>query len=157
MISLNFIMVDRTRASYIKEGEEDYLRRIRRFTTYKRTEVKPVKISGGISDEEVIHREGLNILEKIEHGDYLIALDKGGRQYSSEGLASLLRRLSVENRGQICFIIGGPLGLSQEIIKKAHQTLSLSEMTLTHEMVRLVLAEQVYRAFTIIKGHKYHK
>ncbi|MBN1904854.1 MAG: 23S rRNA (pseudouridine(1915)-N(3))-methyltransferase RlmH [Deltaproteobacteria bacterium] len=157
MIRLNFIMVDRTRASYIREGEEEYLKRIKRFISYKWTEVKPVKITRGISDEEVIRREGLNILEKIEHGDYLIALDKGGRQYSSEGFASLLRRLSDENRGQVCFIIGGPLGLSEDIKKRANQTVSFSEMTLTHEMVRLILTEQIYRAFTILEGHKYHK
>ncbi len=157
MIRLKFIMVDRTRSSYIREGEEDYLKRIKRFISYKWTEVKPVKITRGISDEEVIRREGKHIIEKIEQGDYLIALDKGGRQYSSEGFASLLRRLSVENRGQVCFIIGGPLGLSEDVKKKADQAVSLSEMTLTHEMVRLILTEQIYRAFTIIEGHKYHK
>jgi 23S rRNA (pseudouridine1915-N3)-methyltransferase len=157
MIRLNFIMVDRTRASYIREGEEEYLERIKRFVNCKWTEVKPVKITRGISDEEVIYKEGEHIIEKIEHGDYLIALDKDGRQYSSEGFASLLRGLSYENRGQICFIIGGPLGLSKDIKKRADLIISLSEMTLTHEMVRLILTEQIYRAFTIIGGHKYHK
>jgi 23S rRNA (pseudouridine1915-N3)-methyltransferase len=157
MIRLNFIMVDRTRASYIKEGEDEYLKRLKRFVNYKWTEVKPVKIIKGISDEEVIRREGEHIIEKIEHGDYLIALDKGGRQYSSEGFASLIKNLSSENRGQVCFIIGGPLGLSDVVKKRANLIISLSEMTLTHEMVRLILTEQIYRAFTILEGHKYHK
>ncbi len=157
MIRLNFIMVDRTRASYIKEGEEEYLKRLKRFISYKWTEVRPVKISKGVSDEEVIRREGEHIIEKIEHGDYLIVLDKGGRQYSSEGFASLIKKLADENRGQVCFIIGGPLGLSEDVKKKANLIISLSEMTLTHEMVRLILTEQIYRAFTIMEGHKYHK
>ncbi|NLD38753.1 MAG: 23S rRNA (pseudouridine(1915)-N(3))-methyltransferase RlmH [Desulfatiglans sp.] len=157
MIRFNFIMVDRTRASYIREGEEEYLKRLKRFVSYKWTEVRPVKITRGISDEEVIRKEGDHIIEKIEHGDYLIALDKGGKQYSSEGFASLIKKLSDENRGQVCFIIGGPLGLSEDVKKRADQTLSLSELTLTHEMVRLILTEQIYRAFTILERHKYHK
>jgi 23S rRNA (pseudouridine1915-N3)-methyltransferase len=157
MIRLNFIMVDRTRASYIKEGEDEYLKRLKRFVNYKWTEVRPVKIIKGISDDEVIHKEGEHILEKILPGDYLIALDKDGKQYSSEGFASLIKKLADENRGQVCFIIGGPLGLSEDVKKRASQIISLSEMTLTHEMVRLILTEQIYRAFTIIEGHKYHK
>jgi 23S rRNA (pseudouridine1915-N3)-methyltransferase len=157
MISLNFIVVDRTRTAYLREGEEEYLKRLKSFISYKWTEVKPVKITRNISDEEVIRREGEHIIEKIEHGDYLIALDKGGRQYSSEGFAYLIKKLSDENRGQVCFIIGGPLGLSEDVKKRAKLIISLSEMTLTHEMVRLLLTEQIYRAFTIMVGHKYHK
>jgi 23S rRNA (pseudouridine1915-N3)-methyltransferase len=157
MIRLNFIMVDRTRATYIKEGEEEYLKRLKRYINYKWTEVRPVKIIKGISDEEVIRREGEHILQKIEQGDYLIALDKGGKQYSSEGFAVLLKRLADEDKGQVCFIIGGPLGLSDVVKKKVNLIVSLSEMTLTHEMVRLILVEQIYRAYTIMEGHKYHK
>lgn len=150
-------MVDRTRESYIKEGEDEYLKRLKRFVNYKWTEVRPVKIIKGISDEEVIRREGEHIIEKIEHGDYLIVLDRGGKQYSSEGFASLLKKLADENKGQVCFIIGGPLGLSEEVKKRANLIVSLSEMTLTHEMIRLILTEQIYRAFTILEGYKYHK
>ena len=69
----------------------------------------------------------------------------------------MLKKLSVENKGRICFIIGGPLGLSKDVLERADQVMSLSEMTLTHEMTRLILTEQIYRAFTIIDGHKYHK
>ena len=69
----------------------------------------------------------------------------------------MFKKLSMENRSQICFVIGGPLGLSKDVLKRADYILSISEMTLTHEMVRLILTEQVYRAFTIIEGHKYHK
>ena len=157
MLKLNFIVVDRTRSSFIKEGEQEYLKRMKRFVGFTWTEVRPVRITKGISDEEVIRQEGLNILAKTEPGDHLIALDKGGKRYSSEGFASMLKKLSVENKGRICFIIGGPLGLSKDVLERADQVMSLSEMTLTHEMTRLILTEQIYRAFTIIDGHKYHK
>ena len=150
-------MVDRTRSSFIKEGEQEYLKRIKRFVSFKWIEVKPERITKSRSDEEIVRKEGENIVAKIDPGDYLIVLDKGGKQYSSEGFASMVKKLSVENRGRVCFIIGGPLGLSKDILEKADRIISLSEMTLTHEMVRLVLTEQIYRAFTIIGGHKYHK
>ena len=157
MLKLNFIVVDRTRASFIKEGEQEYLKRMKRFVSLRWTEVKPVSIKKNISDEEVIKKEGENILAKTGPGDYLIALDRKGRQYSSEGFASLLKRLSVENNGWVCLITGGPLGLSDNVLDKADLVISLSEMTLTHEMARLIVTEQAYRALTIIEGRKYHK
>ena len=157
MLKLNFIVVDRTRASFIKEGEEEYFKRLKRFVSFKWTEVRPVRITKSTSDEEVIRKEGESILAKIEPGDYLIALDRTGKQYSSEGFASMFKKLSLENRGQICFVIGGPLGLSKGVLKRADHIMSISKMTLTHEMARLILTEQIYRAFTIIEGHKYHK
>ncbi len=157
MLKLKFIVVDRTRSSFIKEGEDEYLKRLKRFAGYKWIEVKPVRITKSITDDEVIRKEGENILAKIEPGDYIIAMDRTGRQYSSEEFASMFKKLSNKNPGQICFIIGGPLGLSGDIIKKAGSVISLSKMTLTHEMARLILTEQIYRAFTIMEGHKYHK
>ena len=157
MLKLNFIVVDRTRSHFIREGEEEYLERLKRFISFKWSEVKPVRITKNRSDEEVIKKEGDNILAKAESGDYMIALDSSGRQYSSEGFASMFKKLSAENRGQICFVVGGPLGLAKEVLNRADHIVSLSKMTLTHEMARLILTEQIYRAFTIIKGHNYHK
>lgn len=157
MLRLNFIVVDRTRSSFIREGEEEYLKRLKRFVGYRWTEVKPVKISKNTPDEEIIKKEGENILAKVEAGDYMIALDRTGKQCSSEYFAAMFKKLSVENKGQVCFVIGGPLGLSKDVLYRADHIMSISEMTLTHEMVRLILTEQIYRAFTIIEGHKYHK
>jgi 23S rRNA (pseudouridine1915-N3)-methyltransferase len=157
MLKIKFIVVDKTKASFLKEGEAFYLDRIRRYAQTEWTEVRPVKITKGIQDEEVKRTEGHAILQKVGTGDYLIALDKSGRQYDSEGLAEWLKKLSIDIRGFVCFTIGGPVGLSAEVVEKAGSVLSLSKMTLTHEMSRLVLLEQIYRAFTIIQGEKYHK
>ena len=96
-------------------------------------------------------------MRKTGQGDYIAALDRSGRQYSSDGLADLLKKLSVNIRGSVCFMIGGPLGLSEEILDKADAVIALSKMTFTHEMSRIILLEQTYRAFTIIQGEKYHK
>lgn len=157
MLKLKFIMIDKTRAQFIKEGENFYLDRIKRYAQTEWIEVRPTRIIKGISDEEVKRKEGHSILQKIAPGDFLIALDKSGRQYDSEGLAEWLKKLSLDIRGSVVFTIGGPVGLSAEIIQKAGSVMSLSKMTLTHEMSRIVLLEQVYRAFTIINGEKYHK
>jgi 23S rRNA (pseudouridine1915-N3)-methyltransferase len=157
MLKLKFIMVDKTRSQFLKEGEGFYLDRIKRYSQAEWIEVRPTRIIKGISDEEVKKAEGHAILQKIAPGDFLIALDKSGRQYSSEELAEWLKKLSLDIRGSVAFTIGGPVGLSAEIVQKAGAVMSLSKMTLTHEMSRIVLLEQVYRAFTIINGEKYHK
>jgi 23S rRNA (pseudouridine1915-N3)-methyltransferase len=157
MLKLKFIMVDKTRAPFLKEGEAFYLDRLKRYARTEWVEVKPVRIIKGFQDEEVKRTEGRAILQKAAAGDYLIALDRSGRQYDSEGIAALFRRLSINVRGPVCFTIGGPVGLSNEVLEKADSILSLSRMTLTHEMSRIILLEQVYRAFTIIHGEKYHK
>ena len=89
--------------------------------------------------------------------DYVIALDRSGKAYSSRGLATWLDDISIHVGGWVSFVIGGPLGLSPDILKRAQGVFSLSRLTLTHEMSRLVLLEQLYRAMTILKGEKYHK
>jgi 23S rRNA (pseudouridine1915-N3)-methyltransferase len=157
MLKLKFIMVDKTRAAFIRDGEIHYLDRIKHYTQTEWIEVKPVRITKGISDEDVKKTEGRAILQKVAAGDYLIALDRTGRQYESEGLSEWLKELSINIRGSVCFTIGGPLGLSKDVLEKAGGILSLSKMTLTHEMSRILLLEQAYRALTIINGEKYHK
>ncbi len=131
--------------------------RIEKFTTIEWVEVKPVKIGKGISDETVRQREGESIIKRLESSDFVVALDSRGGQYSSSDLACWIDELMMSVRGSICFVIGGPVGLSNEITDRADHVLSLSKLTMTHEMCRLLLLEQIYRAFTIIKGHKYHK
>jgi len=157
MLKIKIIVVDKTRAPFLKEGEAFYLDRIRRYGQTEWIEVKPVRITKGLPEEEVKKREGRAILQKVETGDYLTALDRSGRQYDSEWLAKWLKALSINIRGSVCFTIGGPIGLSTEILEKSGSVLALSKMTLTHEMSRLVLLEQIYRAFTILNGEKYHK
>ncbi len=157
MLKIHFIFVDRTKVSWLKKGEEEFLKRLKRFVRYRYTEVRPEKMVKGKTDPEIVDKEGERILAKTGKNDYLIALDRSGKQHSSIKLASWLKKLSVDIQGSVCFVIGGPLGLSGDVLNNADSILSLSKMTLTHEMCRLLLMEQVYRAFTIIEGHKYHK
>lgn len=119
-------------------------------------EVKPAKIKKGIPAGKVLALEGSSIFKKFLPRDYIIALDRNGKGYDSRGFADRIRRLAL-TQGRLTFVIGGPLGLSRTLLNKANEILSLSRLTLTHEMCRLLLLEQLYRAFTIINNEKYHK
>ena len=157
MIKIRIIVVDRTRSSFLAKGEAFYLERLQNYAQMEWVEVKPVKMTKGRPEEEILRLEGQALIRKRGSRDYLVALDRSGRQYGSEEFASRLEKLALNASGAIAFMIGGPLGLSREAMTGADETLSLSKFTLTHEMSRLVLLEQIYRAFTILKGEKYHK
>lgn len=156
MLKIKIVVVDRTRAGFLKEGEEFYLKRLKRYAQVEWVEVKPVPIKKGRQDEEIVALEGQVIDKSLLPKEYLIALDRQGAAYDSEGLAARVEHLT-HSQSQLAFVIGGPLGLSKEIVSKADEVIALSKLTLTHEMSRLVLLEQLYRAFTILRGEKYHK
>lgn len=150
--------MDRTRAPFLVEGEALFLDRLKKYARVEWVQVKPSKIKKGRPEKEILELEKEAIIKKVMPHDYLVALDRCGRPCDSEGLARWLDCVSMETGGgAVSFAIGGPLGLSQEILERARKVLSLSRLTLTHEMSRLLLLEQLYRAFTIIRGEKYHK
>lgn len=157
MLKIRIIVVDRTRSPFLKEGESFYLKRLRQYVKVEWIEVKPAPIKKGRTEEDVLMEEGQAIARRVEPRDYRVALDRSGDPFDSEGLAGWLEDLSTKVPGWLSFLIGGPLGLSKPLLEGADKVLSLSRLTLTHEMSRLVLLEQLYRAFTIMKGEKYHK
>ena len=157
MLKLKIIVVDRTRSPFLKEGESFYLERLRRYAHTEWVEVKPARIKKGRPQHEILSAEGASIIKKLLPRDYLIALDRSsGKALDSEGLAARIDELSFSH-SKLTFVIGGPLGLSKDILHRAGEILSLSRLTLTHEMSRLLLLEQLYRAFTILNNEKYHK
>jgi len=150
------IVVDRTRMGFLKEAQDLYLGRLSHYTSLEWIEVKPMRYKKGLNPERILDKEASLIRKKIDPVDYVIVLDRQGRTYSSEEFASHLERLFHQGR-PILFLIGGPLGIQNKLLETAHETISLSSMTLTHEWSRVLLLEQVYRAFTIIRGESYHK
>ena len=156
MLKLRIIVVDRTRSSFLKQGESHYMDRLKRYARTEWIEVKPVKIKKGKPFAEIVAVEGISLLNNILPRDYMVALDRSGRSFDSKGLAAWIEQLSLSH-DRMAFVIGGPLGLSDGVLETAHAVFSLSSLTLTHEMSRLLLLEQLYRAFTIIRGEKYHK
>jgi 23S rRNA (pseudouridine1915-N3)-methyltransferase len=157
MLKMRIIVVDRTRLPFLKTGEGFYLDRLRKYVQVDWIAVKPVKISQGRPVKEILAAEGDRIAQRLGQRDYLICLDKSGNHYDSERFAAWLNSLVDRGEQWVTFIIGGPLGLSKDIIHRSREVLSLSQFTLTHEMSRLILLEQLYRAFTILRGEKYHK
>lgn len=155
MLKIRIIVADRTRSSFLKEGESVYLKRLRKYVPVDWEEVRTAK--KGNRDEEILKEEGEALGRKISAKDYLVALDPEGELFSSEELARWLEQLSRRAPGGVSFLIGGPLGLSKTLLERAQRVLSLSRLTFTHEMSRLLLLEQLYRAMTILKGEKYHK
>jgi 23S rRNA (pseudouridine1915-N3)-methyltransferase len=156
MMNIRIIVVDRTRSLFLRKGEAFYRERLARYARLEWVEVKPERITKGKTDEEVLAKEGLSIARRLEAREHIIALDRSGKTYTSEGLARRLDALA-RSAVPVAFVIGGPLGLSGEAMQRARETISLSRLTFTHEMSRIILLEQLYRAFTILKNEKYHK
>ncbi len=156
MLKLRFIVVDRTKVPFLAEGENFFKKRLSRYARLEWIESKPVKIKKGETDNRILTLEGELIVKRFLAKDYIIALDRSGKDYDSIELANHINKLTFLH-SQLTFVIGGPLGLSKAILTNAHEKLSLSKFTLTHEMSRLFLLEQLYRAFTILNGEKYHK
>jgi len=156
MLKIKIIVVDRTRSPFLKQGETFYLKRLERYAKTEWVETKPAGIKKGRPISGILDAEGDSIAKNFVLRDYIIALERSGKAYGSEELASHIEKLSLTH-DRLTFVVGGPLGLSKAILDRSHEIFSLSRLTLTHEMSRLLLLEQLYRAFTIIKGEKYHK
>ena len=156
MLKIKIIVVDRTRSSFLKQGESFYLERLQRYAHTEWVEIKPAKIKKSTPADSILTAEGAFIAKRLSPRDYVVALDRSGTAYDSKGLAARIEKISRYNL-RLAFIIGGPLGLSKTILDGANEIFSLSRLTLTHEMSRLILLEQLYRAYTIIHNEKYHK
>ncbi len=156
MLRIKIIVVDRTRASFLQQGESFYLDRLARYARTEWVEVRPAKIKKGVPTEKILAMEGAAIAKRFGPRDHIIALDRSGKTHESVGLADRIEKSALRSISPV-FIIGGPLGLSKKILDRANEIFSLSQLTLTHEMSRLILLEQLYRAFTILNNEKYHK
>jgi 23S rRNA (pseudouridine1915-N3)-methyltransferase len=135
----------------------EFERRARRYFPLEVVEVKEESASRGRTSQQVMEEEGKRLLARVPAGAEVVALDRKGSQWSSEQLAQYLEDLAVRSSPGAAFLIGGALGLSDEVLDRANRRLSLSALTLPHELARLVVAEQLYRAGTILRGEPYHK
>ncbi len=135
----------------------EYERRVGRYWTFEAVEVREERAGKGKSDEQVRAAESRRLLDRIPPGFEVIALTRDGERWSSTHFARHLERLAVSAHPGAAFLIGGALGLADEALQRADRRLSLSPLTLPHELARLVLAEQLYRAGTIVRGEPYHK
>jgi 23S rRNA (pseudouridine1915-N3)-methyltransferase len=159
-MQIQVIAVGKIRERYLAAGIAEYEKRLRPYVKLRVVEVdddrRPASLSPAQQDR-ILAREGEKILAVVPEGSVTVALAVDGKPYSSEELAAFIRKREVSGASQMTFIIGGDLGLSPFVLERCDLRLSLSSMTFTHPMVRLILIEQIYRAYRIMRGEPYHK
>ena len=148
--------VGKANEPFVKAGVEDFSKRISKYFPTEWHIIAPPKNAGLLSETELKKKEADIILSMLRPEDYLCALDERGKPFSSERLAHFLQLRANESVRQLVFLIGGAFGLDDAVWKRANHLWSLSELTFPHQLVRLILAEQVYRACTILRNEKYH-
>lgn len=159
-MNISIITVGKLKEKYLKLGIDEYLKRLSAYAKVEIIEVADEKAPEELSEVEMMQvkqKEGERILAKLSADTYVIALAIQGKMQSSEELAKELDRLATYGKSKIAFVIGGSLGLSNEVLKRSNEQLSFSRMTFTHQLMRLILVEQIYRAFRINRGEPYHK
>jgi len=159
-VNISIISVGKLKEKYLKAGIEEYTKRLGSYSKINEIEVADEKAPEQLSDadmEIVKKKEADRIMAKISADAYVIALAIDGKMKTSEQLAKDIESLMTYGRSKIVFVIGGSLGLHDEVLKRADEKLSFSKMTFPHQLMKLILVEQVYRAFRIMKGEPYHK
>jgi len=158
MIKINLVVVGKNKHDWLTQGIRHYQKLVKKYQVdLEFNVVKDEKIDQKKDSELVLDKEAERIFKYLSKDSYRIVLDVSGKILSSEELANLLRNKLNTGKSEFVFIIGGPLGVSEKIVKNCHFRLCLSGMTFTHQLSRLILSEQIFRAFSIIKGDKYHK
>jgi 23S rRNA (pseudouridine1915-N3)-methyltransferase len=160
IVNISIITVGKLKEKYLKQGIDEYIKRMSVYAKIEVVEVPDEKAPEVLSDAEmnqVKAKEGERILTKINPDAHVIALAINGKMKSSEQLAADIDKLATYGKSKIAFVVGGSLGLSDTVLKRADEKLSFSPMTFPHQLMRLILVEQVYRSFRINRGEPYHK
>ena len=155
-MKIDLVLVGKSDQKYLQEGIDIYLKRLKHYCQFEMKVIPDLKSTKSISEEQQKEKEGELIMNQIKDSDFVILLDERGESLSSVDFAQLIEKRQVAGTRKISFVIGGPYGFSKEAYAKANAKLLLSAMTFSHQMVRLLFIEQLYRAFTIINGEPYH-
>ena len=159
-MKIKVVTVGKLKEKYLKDGIAEYSKRISRFAKLEMIELADEKTQDKASESEnqkILEIEGQRILSKVGDRDFVIALAIEGKTFSSEEFSKQLEEASIKGFSTLTFIIGGSLGLAQDVKKRSNLSVSFGRLTLPHQLMRLVLVEQIYRAFTIQQGSPYHK
>lgn len=154
-MKIKLITIGKTDERYLKEGIDKYVARLKHYIDFEIKEIPDVKMGKKQNTSIQKDLEGQEILKFITKSDFVVLLDEKGREFSSRTYSQFIQKRM--NAGlNLVFVIGGPFGFSEEVYAKSNQKIALSQMTFSHQMVRLFFAEQLYRSFSILKGEKYH-
>ena len=155
-MKITLLTVGKTDKDWVKQGIDIYVSRLKHYIPFSINEIPELKNVSALSKDQIKVREGELILKNIKPTDDVILMDEHGKEYTSVDFASYLqKKISYEGKDMV-FVIGGAYGFSEEVYKRANGKISLSKMTFSHQMVRAIFAEQLYRAFTIMRGEPYH-
>lgn len=150
------LVIGKTDAAYIRAGIEEYEKRLSRYVPYEMKVLPDVKNSKNMSEALQKEKEGEMILGEFLGTDFVVLLDEKGKQYSSVGFSEFLAQKMLNGTKRLVFVVGGPYGFAEAVYQRANDKISLSKMTFSHQMVRMIFAEQLYRAMTIMRGEPYH-
>lgn len=156
-MNIKIIALGKIKEKFLKDGIDEFLKRLKPYASVEIIELPQIEIKDENLTDKILKEEGENILSKIKPQSYVITLEIKGRMLSSEDFAAKIADLTNEGIGEIIFVIGSSCGLSPIVSSRANFKLSISKMTFLHNFALLILVEQIYRAFKIIKGEKYHK
>ena len=155
-MEIKLLTVGKTDVAWVKEGLDLYGSRLRHYVPFTVSEIPELKKVSALSQAQIKEKEGELILKNVGPQDVLVLLDEHGHEYRSMEFAEHLQKLMARGAKTLVFAIGGAYGFSEEVYARSHERISLSRMTFSHQMVRTIFAEQLYRAFTILKGEPYH-
>ena len=155
-MKLSFWSIGKNNESYVHQGVEEFTKRISRYFKVDWQIIPAPKNAASLSEQDLKKKEGETILGMLDKDDHLVALDERGKQWNSEGLAEFLQARANQGTKRVVFLIGGAYGIDEAVLKRADHRWSLSQLVFPHQLVRLILAEQVYRACTILRNEKYH-
>jgi 23S rRNA (pseudouridine1915-N3)-methyltransferase len=155
-MKITLLSIGKTEDAYIRTGMDKYLKRLKHYTRLEVTELPELKNTKALTQEQQKAKEAEMLFKKIASTDFVILLDEKGTELSSGQFAAYLDKKAIASTPNLVFIIGGPYGFDPAAYQRANDKLSLSRMTFSHQMVRLFFIEQLYRAYTIIKGEPYH-
>ena len=159
-MKIKLIVVGKLKEKYLKEGIQEYIKRISRFAKFEIIELPDEKTPDGASElqtKAILDKEGKRIIEKIQDREFVFSLAIEGEQLTSEKFSRFMEEKMIGGYSTLTFVIGGSLGLSEKVKKRSNYLLSFGRFTLPHQLMRLILIEQIYRSFTIQQGSPYHK
>ena len=155
-MKIHLLVVGKTTATYISDAVDEYCRRLKHYITFDMEVIPELKNTKSLSMEVQKEKEGELILKALQPGDVVVLLDEHGKEMRSLEFAEYMKRKMNTVNKRLVFVIGGPYGFSEKVYQAAHEKISMSKMTFSHQMIRLIFVEQIYRAMTILNGGPYH-
>ena len=156
-LKIKIIAIGKIKEKYIQNGIDEFLKRLTPYSSISIVEISPVQLKDENLVEKALTEEGEKVLANIKPLDFVITMEIKGKEFSSEEFADKIKQLTNDGIQEIVFVIGSSCGIGKNVSKRANLKMSMSKMTFLHEFARLILVEQIYRAFKIIKGETYHK